>query len=383
MTRRCRIEVDAHRLVPAFRRHAGERRLGGGPDAVIDHDTVEPAERGVHLGHQLVHRGDSSARSGRRAKARRPRPRMARATTSASARRRVIGDRDVGARGGTEQRGGAPDAARAAGDQQAVSGEGDHLSATEFRRSGLPRSGAGLRGGVPARDGPGASATMKAWSTSAASRPPSPPSSATVTTPSRRAAFGGHDAIGTVPRGAVQHEDVARPRQRFELPREHFLKSEVICGCGQQRRVGREGDGPKGALWSGVVAHDVFRRQVLRVGRRPAVACEEEGAAARRMRGAWRRRSARARRALGLPLASNASGRSPPAIDSMSVIRTPAGGGRVPQSARRIGKRIDLVGLRDRREWRVDWFRAGACAWSAPSCSVSQSRALATLRSSP
>jgi hypothetical protein len=77
----------------------------------------------------------------------------------------------------------------------------------------------------------------------------------------------------------VNHEQIARFRERFDLPREHAVESKVVTSGGEQGRVGRQRDrGVRTAIAN--VANDVLGREVLRVSRAAPVAAEKERTAA-------------------------------------------------------------------------------------------------------
>src|ERR1700722_3846584 len=74
--------------------------------------------------------------------------------------------------------------------------------------------------------------------------------------------------------------DVAWPAEGFDLSRKNALKAEVIPAGGEDARIGAQGDrGNRRAILP--ITHDEFAGQMLRVGGAPAIAEEEDLAAAR------------------------------------------------------------------------------------------------------
>jgi hypothetical protein len=73
----------------------------------------------------------------------------------------------------------------------------------------------------------------------------------------------------------VQEQDIAGASQRFDLPREHLLKAEVIGRRCQQRRVRGERNGSDGTTRA-PESYDILGGEVLRVGSGSAVATEEQ-----------------------------------------------------------------------------------------------------------
>ncbi len=134
--------------------------------------------------------------------------------------------------------------------------------------------------------------------------------------------------IGTPAARAVQHQQVARPAERFDLAGKDLLEAEVVPGGREQRGVGGERHGGQRTAGGGV-AHHVLGSHVLRVGGAAAVAAEEQRAAAPQ----HRRRSGAAIRATcgasALEAPASAARRSSPASTwaALTLRRRAVGGG--------------------------------------------------------
>ena len=76
----------------------------------------------------------------------------------------------------------------------------------------------------------------------------------------------------------MNHQQVARPAERLDLPRKDLIKTEVVPRRREDRRVRGEGEGAKRAAVP-AVTHDVFGGDVLGVGGAASVAAEEHRAA--------------------------------------------------------------------------------------------------------
>src|SRR3989449_4284665 len=73
----------------------------------------------------------------------------------------------------------------------------------------------------------------------------------------------------------MQHEQIARLRQRLHLAREYFVESHIVGARGQEGRIGGERDRAHRGT-GGLIADDILGGDVLRVRGTAAVACKEQ-----------------------------------------------------------------------------------------------------------
>ena len=87
--------------------------------------------------------------------------------------------------------------------------------------------------------------------------------------------FKGFDHVGGVPAGADTDRNIPFLTEGPELFRKDLIEGHVVGNAGQDRRIGREGDGREGRTVHDI-SIDEFRSEVLGVGGTSSVSKEKE-----------------------------------------------------------------------------------------------------------